>query len=72
MKKTFLLLAAGAAIFCGCKGSVGPSDINLSGSVLRDGTLIGGALNVGTNTVSLGGTYATDHETNSGAVSVTK
>jgi hypothetical protein len=75
MKKTsahlILLTALAAGLFCaGCKGTLGTDSVNVAGSVLSHGTLIGGSLSVASNTVSLGGTVAQGSTTNSGVVEI--
>jgi hypothetical protein len=77
MKKTsvplhlIILTSATAWIFCaGCKGTLGTDSVNVSGSVLTHGTLIGGSLTVASNTVSVGGTVAQNGATNGGSFSV--
>jgi hypothetical protein len=64
-----LLLAAG--LFCaGCKGTLGTDSVNVSGSVLSGGKIIGGSLTVSSNTISVGGTVAQGGTTNSGSITV--
>jgi hypothetical protein len=50
-------LAAG--FFCGgCKGTLGTDTVNVSGSVMSGGKIIGGSLTVSSNTISVGGSLA--------------
>jgi len=74
MKKTLaniLLLLLAAGLFCaGCKGTLGTDTVNVSGSVLSGGKIIGGSLTVSSNTISVGGSVAQGGTTNSGSISV--
>jgi hypothetical protein len=66
-----LTLSLGVTMLCaGCKGTLGTDSVNVSGSVLTHGTLVGGSLTVASNTVSLGGSYAQGGTTNSGTITV--
>jgi hypothetical protein len=68
---TNLLLILAAGLFCaGCKGTLGTDTVNLSGSVLSAGKIIGGTLTVSSNTISLGGSVAQGGTTNSGSITV--
>lgn len=76
MKKTpanilILTLTLAAGFFCaGCKGTLGTDTVNVSGSVLSGGKIIGGSLTVSSNTISIGGTVAQGGTTNTGGISV--
>jgi hypothetical protein len=64
-----VILAAG--VFCaGCKGTLGTDSVNVSGSVLSGGKIIGGSLTVSSNTISVGGSVAQGDTTNSGSITV--
>ncbi len=66
---TLVILAAGLCC-AGCKGTLGTDSVNLTGSVLSHGTIVGGSLTVASNTVSLGGSFAQGGTTNSGSITV--
>ena len=66
-----LVVTAAVGVFCGgCKGTLGTDTVNLSGSVLSGGKVIGGSLTVSSNTISVGGSFAQGGTTNSGSVTV--
>jgi hypothetical protein len=75
MKKTtsnlILLISLGAGLVsAGCKGTLGTDSVNVSGSVLSHGTLVGGSLTVASNTLSVGGSFAQGATTNSGSITI--
>jgi hypothetical protein len=74
MKKiptNILLLILAAGLFCaGCKGTLGTDSVNVSGSVLTHGSIVGGSLTVASNTVSVGGSYTQGGTNYSGTVTV--
>jgi hypothetical protein len=74
MKKTLphlLITSTLAAGLCcaGCKGTLGTDSVNISGSVLTGGKVIGGSLTVNSNSISLGGSVASGGTTNGGTIS---
>jgi hypothetical protein len=74
MKKasTHLLILAtvAAGLYCaGCEGTLGTDSVNISGSVLTGGKVIGGSLTVNSNTISVGGSVASGGTTNGGTIS---
>ena len=68
---TNLILILAAGLFsAGCKGTLGTDTVNLSGTVLTGGKIIGGSLTVSSNTISLGGSLAQGATTNTGSITV--
>jgi hypothetical protein len=65
-----ILTLATGLVCAGCKGTLGTDTVNLSGSVLSGGKVIGGSLTVSSNTISVGGSVAQGGTTNSGSISV--
>jgi hypothetical protein len=74
MKNTtanIIILTLAAGLFCaGCKGTLGTDSVNVSGSVLSGGKIIGGSLMVSSNTISVGGSVAGGGTNYSGTVTV--
>jgi len=54
----------------GCKGTLGTDSVNVSGSVLSGGKVIGGSLTVSSNTIAVGGSVAQGGTTNCGSITV--
>ena len=65
------IVIAAAGLLCGgCKGTLGTDSVNLSGSVLSGGKVIGGSLTVSSNTIVVGGSFAQGSTTNVGAIEI--